>query len=357
MGAEPACGDGGQLSSGGRVAAALGIALVLGLAAPAAAQQNPDLRALIERVDRLHTEVQDFQKMVARGGTPTAVPAPAAAPAPAPGNDEATARAARFELRLGTFEEELRRLTGKIEEASHRVDTLGERLDRLAADVDFRLSAIEKRLAAAPPPTAAATPPATAAPAGAPAPTAAAPATAAAATPATPPPPRQPGILGTIPQSALNQGAAATPPATPKAPPTPKATPALPPGTPEQQYKYAYDLLRQAEYDEAARALQAFIAAHPDHTLTGNAYYWLAETFYVRGDYEQAAVYFARGFEKFPKGAKAPDNLLKLALSLVHLKREDDACVTFKELADRFPDAPAAIQKRAREESGRLACE
>ena len=45
--------------------------------------------------------------------------------------------------------------------------------------------------------------------------------------------------------------------------------PALPAGTPKQQYDYAYDVLKQAvqqqgDFDEARRAFDAFIENHPD---------------------------------------------------------------------------------------------
>ncbi len=115
--------------------------------------------------------------------------------------------------------------------------------------------------------------------------------------------------------------------------------------------------MRQADYGEAERALKAFIGNHPDHELTGNAYYWLAETFYVRGDYEQAIQYFARGYQEFPDSIKAPDNLLKLGMSLAKMDRTKDACLTFEELDERFPDASPSIRQRAKTESRRAGCD
>src|SRR3546814_8437145 len=81
----------------------------------------------------------------------------------------------------------------------------------------------------------------------------------------------------------------------------------------------------------------------------------LGETYYGRGNYQQAAVTFAEGFETYPDNSKAPDNLLKLGMSLASLGSTQDACGTFTVLLDRYADAPATILSRAQRESQRLA--
>ena len=62
--------------------------------------------------------------------------------------------------------------------------------------------------------------------------------------------------------------------------------------------------------------MRSFVERYPKDPLAGNAQYWLGETFYVRKDYSNAATAFAQGYEKYPKGAKASDDLLKLGMSL-----------------------------------------
>lgn len=292
------------------LAAALAVCGALGLAPPAAAQD--DVQALRGQIERLRQQIADLERFVYRGGAPA--PSGEAETAAEPSVDP---QAARLEVRFAALEDELRALTGRVEEVAHGVDSLSQRLDKLVRDVDFRLSALERAAAEAP-----------------------------AEEPAVSVAPSEPA--GAAPTAAV-------PPEAPAEPPE-SATPALPPGTPKQQYDYAFSLLRQHDYAAAERALEAFIDAHPDHDLTGNAYYWLAETYYVRKDYKNAAVYFARGYNTFPQGNKAPDNLLKLAMSLANQNETDKACLTFEELAKRFPDAPAAIRQRAETESRRAGC-
>ena len=86
--------------------------------------------------------------------------------------------------------------------------------------------------------------------------------------------------------------------------------------------------------------MRNFIQAHPDHELSGNAQYWLGETYYVRKNYEDAVVAYLEGYQKYPKNQKAPDNLLKLGMSLANLGKKQEACATFTQLRQKFPKAP-----------------
>ena len=79
--------------------------------------------------------------------------------------------------------------------------------------------------------------------------------------------------------------------------------------------------------------------------LAGNAQYWLGETYYVRKDYENAATAFALGYQKYPKSAKAADDLLKLGMSLGNLGKKPDACTRLRAARPRLPD-------RARQHQG-----
>ncbi|HCP00567.1 MAG TPA: tol-pal system protein YbgF, partial [Rhodospirillaceae bacterium] len=62
------------------------------------------------------------------------------------------------------------------------------------------------------------------------------------------------------------------------------------------------------------------------------------------------------GFQRYPDSAKAPDNLLKLGMSLTKLQQTSDACITLKKLRVEYPDAPTSIIQRADREIGRLQC-
>lgn len=139
--------------------------------------------------------------------------------------------------------------------------------------------------------------------------------------------------------------------------PAPKAakTPAAQ-QTDQQQYDAAYALLKKGDYAGAESALQAFIRENPKSKLIGNANYWMGETLYVRGRYAEAVGVFADGLGKYKTSAKAPDNMLKLGLSLKQLNKKAEACAAFTGLAAEFPKAGATIKARATDEAKKLAC-
>ena len=106
----------------------------------------------------------------------------------------------------------------------------------------------------------------------------------------------------------------------------------------------------------AEESFRAFIAANGENDLVANAHYWLGETFYVRKNYTRAAVIFAEGYEKFPGSDKAPDNLLKLGLSLANINEQQQACKAFFELERRFTNVPSVITNRALKERKAIGC-
>lgn len=298
------------------IAAAALLAGSLG-AGPALAQSG-DMSSLTNRLSRLENEIQTLSRQVYRGEAPSSsggAGGGGAGGAPLPGN-----LAGDFEIRLSRMERDVQVLTGKYEEAVYGITQLRERLEKLNGDLDFRFQQLESR---------------------------------------------QTGAAGNGAAKPGNEPAPSSPVAAPgkdKGKPGPSAGEgaqgaALPSGANAQEkYDHAFGLLRQADYVRAEQAFTAFLSQHKDHALAGNAQYWLAETFYVRGKYNEAAIAFAEGFQRYPKSAKAGDNLLKLALSLAQLKKKDEACLTLGQLGTRLPDAPAAVKRRADQERKNLGC-
>jgi tol-pal system protein YbgF len=125
---------------------------------------------------------------------------------------------------------------------------------------------------------------------------------------------------------------------------------------PKQLYETAYGYLLQRDYGAAQAAFDDFLKKFPNDSLSGNAQYWLGETHFVRGQYKAAAESFLKGYQTYAQSAKAPDSLLKLAMSLDRLGQKDAACSSYAELASRFPNAPQSIKARAQSERQRVGC-
>ena len=138
---------------------------------------------------------------------------------------------------------------------------------------------------------------------------------------------------------------------------TPRQQPAsLTSGSPKEAYERAYGSLLRQDYASAEIGFAEFLTQFPNHELSGNAQYWLGESFYVRGQYRPAANAFLKGYQSYSKSQKAPDSLLKLGMALDKLGQRDAACSSIGELSTRFPTAPAHIQSRAQSERARLGC-
>lgn len=243
-----------------------------------------------------------------------------------------------YEGRLTATQDEFRALNGRVEQLEFSIRRIDQLLQRMQSDVDARIARLEaSRLAAPAQPAPQATP------------------QQPAQQPATEPANTEPvnGSLGAIKvQNGKIVGGV-----------NKQQSPALPDKpedyglTIQEQYDRAFGFLRQADYDSAEKAFRDFIDKNPKDKLIDNAKYWLGETMYVRGRFNESAVEFAEAYQSNPKGTKAPDSLLKLALSLENLDKKPDACTTLNELRKSFPKASASVRGRADEARAKLKCQ
>ena len=94
----------------------------------------------------------------------------------------------------------------------------------------------------------------------------------------------------------------------------------------EEQYEFAVSFMKIGDYETAEFALKEFIDKNKDHDLAGSAQYWYGETFRIRQLYSDAATAYLDGYQNYPKSKKAPDNLLKLGITMVQLGEKDQGC-------------------------------
>ena len=337
-----------RLAVGGQAVAMaiLGFAL-----APQAFAQSGDLRPMIDRIERLERDIRTLNLQLA-GKPPAAGQAGGAAgglsqPLVSGGADPAYAS---LSVRLTELDDQLRALTGQIEQARHVSDTNQTRMDKLVSDVDFRLGQLEGKLStgAGQPGAAGGQPQADGA--------LALPSVSGAPQQALPDGTR---ILGTIPQSELERSRASAGQSGPAAGARTAAAaagPALLPGTSKEQYDHIWGLLQQSRYDAAERSLTAFLDAHPTDPLADNARYWLGETHYARNDFVKAAEVFLKGYQAAPKGAKAPDSLLKLGMSLNGLGKKTEACAAYGRLRQDFAKLSEPLTQSLARERTRSGC-
>ena len=130
----------------------------------------------------------------------------------------------------------------------------------------------------------------------------------------------------------------------------------LPNETPDKQYEFATSFLKVGDYSTAERAFREFVSSNPDHNLAGNAQYWYAETFRIRQLYTDAATAYLEGYQKYPKGEKAPINLLKLGVSMVQIGEKDQGCKMINGVERQYPKASQSVIQKAKYESQKFEC-
>jgi tol-pal system protein YbgF len=143
------------------------------------------------------------------------------------------------------------------------------------------------------------------------------------------------------PSTLSPQERAVEPPAA-GAPPPVAAAPARPVGTDQQNYQAAFELIQGRKYEEAGRAFTQFLTGFPTSPLADNAQYWLAETFYVRGQFQPALGEFQKVMDLYPQSAKLPDALLKVGYCQAELGQRDSARTSLQQVVRQFPDTTAA---------------
>jgi tol-pal system protein YbgF len=229
---------------------------------------------------------------------------------------------------ISSLQSQVQMLQGKVEELQHALDQASQRNRDQYVDLDSRLGRIEGRA------------PGDAAPASG--------AAAAAAAASQQPPDIELGSPST--GSTLDAA-----PAAPMAgnlteadraalPPDAAAAPAMPgdPATESATYAEAFQALKDGRYAESARRFQSFIDSYPDGTLTGNAYYWLGESYYVTQNYEIAEQSFQTLLQRYPDSQKAADALLKTGYAQYELKQWDRAEATLNKVIQQYPETTVA---------------
>jgi len=263
------------------------------------------------RIEKMEHDLQILQRQISRSSS---------------GNPSASGGAgnADFEVRISAIESQMRELVGKTEENDFKNKKLAESLDKLQRDIDFRFNDLAKTQTTA----------------------------SAQAVPSVAKSDNKEKSVGKTVDTVAD---VVEIPSADEDKNDDNLKTAF--SSPREQYNYAFRLLNQTQYDKASASFDDFTKKYPKDPLIGNAYYWLGETFYIRRDYVNAADSFRQGFEALPAGAKAPDNLLKLAMSLNALKRDKEACVVLGQIITKFKKTASSVSKKAEQEQKRIGCE
>ncbi|MDC0618956.1 tol-pal system protein YbgF [Pelagibacteraceae bacterium] len=236
-------------------------------------------------------------------------------------------------LKLNSIEDQFRELTNKFEEVNFKLDKLSTRVTKIQSDTQLRFSDMENGNSTMPKEQKAILPGST-----------------------------KPQDFGAAPsyettnlpkKQSINSIESAQTIITEE----PEKKESLLPNKPaEEQYEFAVSFMKIGDYETAEFALKEFIEKNKDHDLAGNAQYWYGETFRIRQLYSDAASAYLDGYQNYPKSKKAPDNLLKLGITMVQLGEKDQGCKMISGLKKEYPKASKSVLQKAQYEQKKFKC-
>jgi tol-pal system protein YbgF len=258
--------------------------------------------------------------------------------------------AAELTVRTNRLENQVRQLSGQIEQLQFENRRLTEQLRKFQEDMEFRLN---ERGGARPQGgqqqpqrrsrNDAFDPNAQASAAGAPRPLGSAPVEAGG--PGSGQPLDLSGAARTPPAGALQPGQRGG-----------QSVAATTGQTPREVYNAAQAALTARQYEDAEMTFRQFLQSNPRSQLTPAALYGLGESYFRRNRHRDAAEQYLKVTTEHQRAGIAPNAMLRLGQSLNALGAKDQACATFAQVAVRYPEAATDIRQGVEREQRRAGC-
>lgn len=127
--------------------------------------------------------------------------------------------------------------------------------------------------------------------------------------------------------------------------------------TPEEQAAYdrAFRALREQRFADAADGFADFLDRFPTSGYAPNALYWLAETYFVRRDFENALTFFQELRQRYPRSNKDGDALLKIGFSHFEMRQWNESRAALEQVRSQHPNTTLARLAETRLRDMRLA--
>jgi TolA-binding protein len=279
---------------------------VLGASLTAVAAAAGPLSPTAPRVERDVTVVQDRLLPRFFGG----------------GDDERERERAAAALRIEQLEQQVRMLTGQVEELTFTVRRLERALEAQGSLPPRTGAPVVRRDDPS--------------------------ATSARSTTSGTPPARVPAETGPLDLSAINRGAVE--PVSP-APSRRAADPVTTPGLDQVR-----ELQRSGRYAMAAQEARKVLTDNPTGPVAAEARYLLGEALLAQGSFRNAANLFLENYTSDPSGVRAPASLLKLSAALNSLGEREAACSSLEELFGAYPNVDPELRAAAERERQAAGC-
>ena len=131
--------------------------------------------------------------------------------------------------------------------------------------------------------------------------------------------------------------AVASSPATPA-----PAAPAVVGGSPQRLYDTAWADYAAGQWALAVTGFEAYISTYPRSEMTDDAAFYIAETYFLQGDFQRAVDAYQQVVRNYPNGDKVPEAAYKRGVALDRLGEPDRARESFELVVTDYPDSRMA---------------
>jgi tol-pal system protein YbgF len=135
-----------------------------------------------------------------------------------------------------------------------------------------------------------------------------------------------------------------------------------PSGSARDEFDLAFGAIQRRDYDLAVDGFRVFLTNHgtsrepESQRLVPEAHYWMGEAQFQMKKYNDSAETFLKISTDYPNAVKAPDALLRLGQSLAALGERETACASLGHVMTKYPKASANVKRAVEQEQKRVRC-
>lgn len=115
---------------------------------------------------------------------------------------------------------------------------------------------------------------------------------------------------------------------------------------PKSLFDTGLEKYRAGRFSEALIDLKSFLSSNPEPSLVGDVQFWIGETLYSLGKYEDAILRYDSVAKKYSSSDKVPDALLKQGISFHKLGDEQTGNLVLQHLVQGYPASEAAAKAK-----------
>ena len=129
-----------------------------------------------------------------------------------------------------------------------------------------------------------------------------------------------------------------------------------PSNSPRDHFDLGYGYVQRKDYASAEQTFRDFLQRYPNDRMAADANYWLGESLFQRQRYQDAAEAYLVVTTKYETAGRAPDALLRLGQSLAAIGQKEMACASFAEVGRKYPRSSVAVKQGVEREQKRARC-